>query len=411
MAVLLGTLLLTAACTDNKTDNNPNVNEELEITANPSATPTDQPIPKETNLETELQFVPAFGKTEFQEPVGLLHADDGSGRLFIVEKPGIISILSNISDKATKGVFLDIRDKVNDQGTEQGLLGLAFHPDYEKNGYLYVNYTTTNSTIIERYTTDSKNRDTVISSSGQIVLEFNQPYANHNGGELAFDQSGYLLIATGDGGSGGDPKGNGQNLKTLLGKILRIDINRTSGDKSYAIPSDNPFTGNDKGYREEIYAYGLRNPWRFSIDPETGLLWAADVGQNEVEEINLIEKGRNYGWNRMEGSDCFRSEDCDKSGLTLPVWEYRPLEGNGASVTGGYVYRGQNIPSLRGSYVFTDFIDGRIWALHYDGTNPTKAELLPITMPNITSFGRDEQGELYICLYDGQIMRLEEAKT
>lgn len=239
----------------------------------------------------------------------------------------------------------------------------------------------------------------------RVLLEIDQPYSNHNGGDLAFGPDGYLYIATGDGGSGGDPLGNAQNLRSLLGKILRLDVDRSRHGLPYAIPEDNPFYGNTGGIREEIYAYGLRNPWRIAFDRETGELWAADVGQSAMEEIDIVEKGRNYGWNVMEGSLCFRTLRCDRDGLTLPVWEYAP-EGGGASVTGGYVYRGNEIPALRGQYVFADFIDGRIWTLRRDERGGAKVRLLDTRIGGITSFGEDEAGELYAALYDGRVLRL-----
>jgi len=378
--------------------------------ASPSASPGHSDTPA-SSAPPKLRLAEAFGGMTFTRPVGLVHADDGSGRLFVVEQPGRIVVLSDASDHPERSVFLDIRGKVYDRGGEQGLLGLAFHPDFERNGYFYVNYTTQKTTVIARYRADPANPDRADPGSELILLEFSQPYSNHNGGQLAFGPDGHLYIATGDGGSGGDPQGNGQNLKTLLGKILRIDVDRASGNLNYAIPPDNPFAGNRDGYREEIYAYGLRNPWRFSFDPATGWLWAADVGQNAMEEIDIIEKGRNYGWNVMEGSLCFNPRTgCKQDGLTLPIWEYPPLQGSpGASVTGGYVYRGQNIPELAGKYVFADYMDGRMWVLEYDGSGPARATELDVRQPGISSFGVDEHGELYACVLDGKILRIVRA--
>lgn len=354
----------------------------------------------------QLQFTAAFGGETFDIPVGVRHAGDGSGRLFVVEKPGIISVLSGNIDKPTREVFIDLKHKVNSKGSEQGLLGLAFHPDYNNNGKFYVNYTTNQGTVIESYRSRSDGSNLGDPSSGEILLTFKQPFKNHNGGEVAFGPDGYLYIATGDGGSGGDPLGNGQNLETLLGKILRIDVDQKGGDKLYAIPEDNPFYRNTDGYREEIYAYGLRNPWRFSFDRDTGKLWAADVGQSTLEEIDIIENGHNYGWSTMEGSLCFDPKNnCKQDGITTPIWEYNP-EGGGASITGGYVYRGKEIPSLVGKYVFSDFVDGRIWTLSFDGANKAVAEKLELEEFNITSFGEDEAGEIYASLYDGRIVRL-----
>ncbi|OUN01238.1 MAG: hypothetical protein BAA02_13500 [Paenibacillaceae bacterium ZCTH02-B3] len=384
--------------------------------ASPSASPgPSEPPPASAEPAPSgpprLRLVDAFGGMTFTKPVALVHAGDGSGRLFVVEQPGRIVMLSGASGHPERSVFLDIRDRVYDRGWEQGLLGLAFHPDFERNGYFYINYTTQRTTVIARYRADPANPDRADPDSELILLEFDQPYQNHNGGQLAFGADGYLYIATGDGGSAGDPQGNGQNLKTLLGKILRIDVDRQSGSLNYAIPPDNPFAGNRDGYREEIYAYGLRNPWRFSFDPATGRLWAADVGQNAMEEIDIIEKGRNYGWNVMEGSLCFNPRSgCRQDGLTLPVWEYPPLGGRGgASVTGGYVYRGKEIPELQGKYVFADYMDGRMWVLEYDGSGPARATELDIRQQGISSFGVDENGELYACVLDGKILRIVRA--
>ncbi len=356
--------------------------------------------------QDQLQLLDAFGGETFEIPVGVRHAGDGSGSLYVVEKPGIISVLSGNLDDPRREIFIDIRDKVNSRGNEQGLLGLAFHPDYKNNGKFYVNYTSNVGTVIESYELRLDGSKLGDPASGVIILTFNQPFNNHNGGEVSFGADGYLYIATGDGGSGGDPLGNGQNLDSLLGKILRINVDQTNGDKNYSIPEDNPYYMNKAGYREEIYAYGLRNPWRFSFDKVTGKLWAADVGQNTVEEIDIIEKGHNYGWSTMEGSLCFNpKKGCEQADLSAPIWEYNP-ENSGASITGGYVYRGKEIPSLVGKYIFADFVDGRIWTLSYDGMNTATAEKLELEEFNITSFGEDEEGELYACLYDGRIVRL-----
>lgn len=365
--------------------------------------------PKETNGSDQQADIPplvweeAFA-VDFDTPVALRHAGDGSGLVYVVEQPGRIQVLDAENDRPRKTLFLDLTDVVHDRGWEQGLLGLAFHPDYAGNGLFYVNYTTRNGTVIAEYRRSDADPLRADPASGRMLLTFDQPYENHNGGELAFGPDGYLYIATGDGGSGGDPRGNGQNLASWLGKILRIDVDGRDAGKPYAVPPDNPYVGDTDGALPEIYAYGLRNPWRFSFDPETGILWAADVGQNRKEEINRIEKGGNYGWNVMEGTDCFLDEDCDPAAFIPPVYEYEPT--NRASVTGGYVYRGEGIPGLVGHYVFADFMDGRMWTLDADG-GVTEARLHPgLQQPGITSFGTDEAGELYACLYDGRILRL-----
>jgi glucose/arabinose dehydrogenase len=236
-------------------------------------------------------------------------------------------------------------------------------------------------------------------------LEVPQPYNNHNGGQIVFGPDGYLYISLGDGGSGGDPLSNGQNPSTLLGSILRIDVDSNFKERNYGIPADNPFVGNIQGFREEIFAYGLRNPWRFSFDLFTGWLWAGDVGQNRLEEIDIIESGGNYGWNTMEGSLCFSPQiDCNKTRLELPVWEYgRDL---GVSVIGGFVYRGVRLSELVGAYVYGDYGSGKIWSLQFSDENePINIELVDTEL-SIASFGVDKENELYICAFDGKIYKL-----
>lgn len=236
-------------------------------------------------------------------------------------------------------------------------------------------------------------------------MEVNQPpFNNHKGGQLAFGADGYLYIGLGDGGSAGDPFRNAQNLSSLLGKILRLDVDASSSNRNYGIPPDNPFAGNDLGYREEIYAYGFRNPWRFSFDFESGRLWVADVGQNRLEEIDLVEGGKNYGWNIVEGTLCYDPPSgCNQTGLELPIWTYtRDL---GTAVIGGFVYHNSELPSLIDAYVYGDYGSGRIWALKINGENVTNL-LLADTELNIASFGLDKSSELYLCAYDGKIYML-----
>nr|MDO8082758.1 PQQ-dependent sugar dehydrogenase [Candidatus Freyarchaeota archaeon] len=348
----------------------------------------------------------AFPYLVFDHPVGIYHAGDESNRLFVLEQPGVIKVFNNSVNTTTAGVFLDIRDRVLYFG-EQGLLGLAFHPNFTTNDYFYVDYVADNPrrTVIARYTINQTNPDQANKSSEQIILEVLQPFENHKGGQLAFGpDDGYLYIALGDGGWGGDPLGNAQNLSTLLGKILRIDVNTASPPLNYSIPPTNPFN-NTQGYREEIYAYGLRNPWRFSFDNVTDWLWVADVGQNAWEEIDIILSGKNYGWNIMEGNHCYSPPSgCNRTGLELPIWEYSHFVGH--SITGGFVYRGSALPELSGSYIYGDFEYGQIWALNYDGVNPTNNTLLVDTNLLITSFGVDENNELYIVDYNGGIYLL-----
>lgn len=364
-------------------------------------------------IYSQFQLEQAFPNLTFTRPVDLQYSPDGTNRLFVVEQEGIIRVFPNQSQVNSSAVFLDITSRVDDTGNEEGLLGLAFHPDYTTNGYLYVNYTATqpNRTVISRFTVSSSNPNVAVPGSEVIILEFSQPFSNHNGGQLAFGPSdGYLYIATGDGGSYGDPDCNAQDLSSLLGKILRIDINQPSGNLPYSIPADNPFASNPLGYREEIYAYGLRNPWRFSFDVQTGTIWAGDVGQGLWEEIDLIMKGGNYGWSMFEGLHCYNSpwpctQPCDSTGLIMPIWEYSHSEG--LSVTGGYVYRGNQVPELTGKYIYADFMTGKIWALSQNSTGQTENTLLLDTNLGISSFGIDSDSELYLCAFDGKIYRFK----
>jgi glucose/arabinose dehydrogenase len=269
-----------------------------------------------------------------------------------------------------------------------------------------VNYTTGSSTIVSRFLVSSDDPDKADPNSEELIITFQQPYANHNGGKLAFGPAdGYLYISAGDGGGAGDPNKNGQNLATLLGKILRIGIDNKESGLNYSIPTDNPYKGNSKGYREEIYAYGLRNPWRFSFDTATGELWAADVGQDKIEEIDIIQKGKNYGWNIMEGSYCYDPpKGCNPEGLELPVYEYEhPL---GESITGGYVYHGKALELLQGVYIYADFVTGYIWGLVYTDGQVAGNFTLAKTDINISSFGTDEDQELYFTGFDGKIYNL-----
>lgn len=353
-----------------------------------------------------LEIIEAFPSLSFERPVDFQHAGDDSKRLFVVEQRGVISVFQNDSKTAEKSEFLEIEAKVDDSGNEEGLLGLAFHPDFKNNGYFYVNYTASspNRTVISRFKVSSSNPNQADPSSELILLEFEQPYSNHNGGQIAFGPDGNLYIAVGDGGNGGDPKGNGQNRNTLLGTILRIDVNKPNGSKNYSIPSDNPFANSSNGFQKEIYAYGLRNPWRLSFDSETGELWVGDVGQNKYEEIDIIKNGGNYGWNTMEGFHCYNSSNCNQEGLELPVWEYDRSRGD-ISITGGYVYRGSAIQQLKGLYIYADYVSGRVWSLDASSpTNPVNTELFDMDFA-ISSFGVDENQELYLCGFDGKIYK------
>lgn len=361
---------------------------------------------------TQYQIELAFPNLTFSQPVDLQFAPDSSDRLFVVEQAGRIFSFANEKQTSQKNLFLDITDRVNDIGSEEGLLGLAFHPQFRTNGYFFVDYTAANPrrSVISRFRIDLNNPNQADPNSEFVLLEVNQPFSNHNGGQIQFGPDGYLYIGLGDGGSGGDPLGNGQNRQTLLGALLRIDVDKTSPGKNYAIPPDNPFAGNTNNFREEIYAYGLRNPWRFTFDLSSGWLWLADVGQNRYEEVNIIRSGGNYGWNIMEGFQCFSPPTgCNSAGLEMPVWVYNHSVGQ--SITGGYVYRGTRVPELYGKYIYGDFVSGRIWSLSYDGTNPPQNSELLNTSLAISTFGRDENNRLFIVDYGGRIFQFEESST
>lgn len=335
-----------------------------------------------------------------RNPVAITNA--GDDRLFVVEQRGTIRVVTG--GELVAEPFLDITDRVTDGG-ERGLLGLAFPEGHATTGRYYVYYTDRNgNTVVSRFTADGNTTDP---ASEQVVLTQEQPYGNHNGGQLAFGPDGFLYIGLGDGGSGGDPHGNGQDLTTFLGKLLRIDV---SGEM-YTVPGSNPFVGMGNA-RHEIWAYGLRNPWRFSFDALTGDLFIADVGQNAFEEVNLQSAGsaggENYGWNVMEASACFEPADgCDLSGLTLPIIEY-PHGGDwGRSISGGYVYRGPSAGSLEGAYVFGDYVSGRIWTARADdGWEP---ELLLESGLRISTFGVGAGGELYVADHGGGVIYLLKA--
>ncbi len=357
----------------------------------------------------------AFPHLSFTRPVDLQNAGDGTNRIFVVEQKGRILVFPNDQNTPQAKLFLDIVSRVKSTGNEEGLLGLAFHPDFRNNGYFFVDYTrpTTGAgvsqTTISRFKVSAADPDAADPASETIILQITQPYENHNGGQIVFGPDGFLYIAMGDGGSGGDPLGNGQNRKVLLGKILRIDVDHPSGGNAYGIPADNPFVGNLQGWREEIWTWGMRNPWRFSYDRETGRWWCGDVGQNLWEEVDILRKGCNYGWNVMEGTHCYSpSTGCDTTGLTPPVLDYgRTL---GACVTGGFVYRGAQAPALTGAYIYGDYVSGRVWALRYDGTRVTENTEL-IGTGNISSFGMDEKRELYLCEFDGRLYRFARSSS
>ena len=355
--------------------------------------------PDSADLRRETITLIPIVKGNLENPLFLTHAGDGTARLFVVEQPGRIRILDQ--GVLIPSPFLDITDRVL-SGGERGLLGLAFHRDFRRNGRLFVNYTRKpdGATVVAEYRRDSSPNDA--SREERILLVVSQPYANHNGGMMAFGPDGYLYIGLGDGGSGGDPGNLAQNPNELLGKILRIDVD--NGDP-YGIPSDNPFAV--RGGRPEIYALGLRNPWRFSFDSKTGDLWAADVGQKKWEEVDLIVRGGNYGWRVMEGVHCYvPALFCEPKPFIAPVLEYGHDNGR-CSITGGYVYRGR-AASLAGQYLYGDYCSGEIFLLSKTQAGaPSQTPDVALKTPfRISSFGEDETGELYVLDHAGGVYRI-----
>lgn len=335
----------------------------------------------------------------------LLTAPPGDERLFIAERPGRIRIVRD--GALLPAPYLDIESRVQSSGNEQGLLGFAFHPEYASNGFVYVSYTFgSGDSRVERYTV-SADPDRADTLSALTILQVEQPASNHNGGLVTFGPDGMLYVGFGDGGGGGDPFDNGQDPGTWLGAILRIDVD---GGDPYAVPADNPFVG-QAGARPEVWAYGLRNPWRFAFDRITETLFIADVGQSSFEEVNAAPAsagGLNYGWNIMEAAHCFDGDACDQSGLTLPVLEYDHSEG--CSVTGGFVYRGAAIPDLQGHYLYSDFCSGFLRSFRLEGGEAVERRPLSLGgLGSVWSFGEDGSGELYVLTGDGRAGRLVRA--
>ncbi len=372
----------------------------------PSPPPPPPPPPVETAIDVE----PAFPGVSFAQPVSLVQAPGDASRWFVVEQQGIIRVFDNDPAVNQATVFLDITDRVNDTFSESGLLGIAFHPAFPTTADVFVNYTTGNTSLLSRVS-----RFTVDASSGNLdpasedpLFEVAQPATNHNGGDLAFGTDGFLYASFGDGGGSGDPNGNAQDRTNLLGTIVRIDVDVPG---AYEVPADNPFFGaapcqfpaNRNDPCPEIYAWGLRNPWRFSVDAATGNVWIGDVGQSSLEEVDRIDasqdpQSRNFGWNVQEGTSCFNpSSGCDSTGLLPPITEYgRTL---GVSITGGYVYRGSAIPGLAGTYVFGDFGSGRIFGVAADSQPTVVPDELLESGFSISTFATDTDGELYVVDY------------
>jgi glucose/arabinose dehydrogenase len=341
----------------------------------------------------------AFPRLLFDHPLFLAAAPGGT-RLYVATQDGTIRTFEPTGDPAEAPLFVDLRDRVAQRGNEEGLLGLAFHPGFARNGTFYVYYSPAEGprrTVLSRLHAPSPER--ADARTEKTLLTIDQPYSNHNGGMVAFGPDGNVYVGVGDGGSAGDPHGNGQRLDTLLGKILRLT-------PEGGVPPDNPFVGT-QGARGEIWAFGLRNPWRFSFDRETGELWAGDVGQNKWEEIDVIRRGGNYGWNVFEGAAVFRNTSRrPATDFVAPAHAYG--HGLGCSVTGGYVYRGKSVPALRSHYVFADYCSGRVWALAPEGGGARVRQVATVESPS--SFGEDAAGELYITSFDGGLYRFGPAR-
>jgi len=358
----------------------------------------------------QVNFVNAFLNLTFTQPIYMTHAGDGTNRLFVVQQRGIIKVFPNDSMTTNVQNFIDLSNIVSSSGNERGLLGLAFHPNYSSNRYFFVYYTrqSDGALRISRFTTQSGNPNKADSLSELNMLTIAHPtYTNHNGGCLMFSSDGYLYVGTGDGGSGGDPNNNAQNLNMLLGKILRIDVNTPSGGNNYSIPPSNPYaTG---GGAPEIFAVGMRNPWRFSRDPVTGTIYCGDVGQDAVEEVDTLSVGKNYGWRCYEGNSVFNTSGCQPiSAYTFPIATY-PNAGSDISITGGYVYRGSKVPWLVGRYIYADYGSRKVWKLLLRGGVVSDNSVFANAPQGVPSFGIDQNNELYIVGSSGTIYKFQDA--
>ena len=415
LSVIVLLAVLVAACGDSggtapaasATPTAPAVPASPDGGGSPTAEPTREP----SLAPSDVPFDPAAVSLAFEvvvdgleSPLAVTHSGDGSGRLFVAERGGPVRIVAGGALLAEP--LLDIADRVQ-AGGEQGLLGLAFHPDFPEDPRFFVNYTDrTGTTIVSSFTVGA-DPDRADPASEVEILRIGQPYANHNGGALAFGPDGFLYVATGDGGSGGDPHDNGQRLDTLLGKVLRIDVDEAGDGRAYAVPPDNPFVG-DGDAEPEIWLTGLRNPWRMSFDRATGDLWIGDVGQRSWEEVDVARAGRgglNFGWNRMEGDECYQDAGCEDPDFTPPVAVYG--HDRGCSVIGGVVYRGTAVPSLAGGYVFADYCSGNVWVLDPVVEGPTDIRLVMESGRALSSIGEDEAGEPYATdLVGGELLRI-----
>ncbi|MBN68462.1 MAG: glucose sorbosone dehydrogenase [Gimesia sp.] len=382
------------------------------------------PLSAEEKVDTSpapVKLVKVFPYLQIDRPIVITHAGDGTDRLFIASQKGKIYIVPNTpedEDLEEGKLFLDISDRVIylDKKNEMGLLGMAFHPDFKKNGEFFVYYSspeTPNATsVVSRFRVSKDNPDQALADSEEILMKVEQPAWNHNGGTIVFGPDGMLYIVFGDGGAGGDAFHNGQNLSTMLGSICRIDVNHKSPGLNYAIPKDNPFedgkTPTFATIRKEIWAYGFRNPWRIAFDDKTGKLWAGDVGQGIWEEIDIVVKGGNYGWSVREGKHPFGPNGVEaRKHLIEPIWEYD--HNVGKSITGGSVYRGKAIPAIQGMYIYGDYVSGKFWALKYDESSKKVTANHVIESPSIPvmTFGTDQNGEMFLTSSFSEIYMLK----
>jgi glucose/arabinose dehydrogenase len=421
--VLIVVAATVAACSNGDADvASPPAKLTATATASPSrtaagtvtatASPTASPVPTTTPAPTatpasagppRVVLVNAFPQRFFSRPVEV-GAYPG-GRMFVADQGGLIEVLDLADGGTSTSVLLNLEGTVSRQGNEEGLLSVALDPDFATNGHLYTYYSAASPrrSVLSRFTVPAGS-DEADAGSELMILELEQPFSNHNGGAVRFGSDGMLYLGFGDGGSVGDPRGNGQDPSTLLGSVIRIDVRAASEAQRYAIPSDNPSFATELNARPETWAFGFRNPWRMAFEPAAGALWLADVGQNAAEEIDVVTAGGNYGWNRLEGDACFSpASGCASAGTVLPVATYTHAEGR--SVSGGAVYRGEAVPALRGWYVYSDAVSGTIWGLPSDGSGPSV--VLVESDLNIVSFGVDADGELYVVDF-GVISRIEQ---